>query len=384
MLRNRLALVMLVSLGLCVGVGPAADDQAYLGIFAETSLTAMPGMASMPGMADMLKNLPEGVELPPQVAAMLKGGEAQRKLDIRLWSPGIAPKDATAWVVPPAGLKAGNKLNLALYRPTAQQGEVAMPPGMPKFEEMTIKIYWGSSPTVRPGQPRIIRVADMPADKKAEMQAKQQAAMAQGGSYYYKPDWTTAHWPNEDDEGTIANDATLTGDYALTTSYTGNVTLPVPANVNFLAPFTLSSPDPKEVPDLTKALPLKWAAIPNALGLHARISGMEGRSTIVIWTSSENLPEGMESIDTDYPQMAEVRQWVADKIMMEGTATECVVPEGIFAKCAMAMLSMVGFGPGAALDQGQPIPRLQTKTTFNMNMSDMAKAAGMMMGPGEQ
>lgn len=384
-MRSRLVFVTLIALGAGITVGAAADDQAYLGIFAETSLTVMPGMAEMPGMADMIKNLPKGVELPPQVAAMLKGGEPERKLDIRLWSPGIAPNDAFAWIAPPAGLKAGKRLDLELYRPTAAEatGDMAMPPGMPKFEEMTIKIYWGSSPTVRPGQPRVIKIGDMPAEQKAQMQAQAKAAMAQGG-YFYKPDWTTAHWPTEKQPGTIANEASLVGDYALTTNYTGNVTIGAPQNVDFLAPFKLSSPDTTQAPDLTQAIPIQWDAIANALGIHAGITGMEGRNTIVIWTSSESMPEGWTMPDMGYLQMAEVRRYVDAEIMMPGTATEVTVPAGIFAKCMMPMLMMVGYGPGAALAEGQPLPRIQTKTALNMNLGDMSKAAGGMMGPGGQ
>lgn len=382
-LRSTIGFVVLIALGMGITVGSAADDQAYLGIFAETSLTVMPSMAGMPGMADMLKDLPKGVELPPGMAAMFEGAKPERKLDIRLWSPGVAPQDATAWIAPPAGLKVGKRLDLELYRPTAAESDdMAMPPGMPKFEEMTIKIYWGSSPTVKPDQPRIIKVGDMPAEQKAEMQAQAKAAMAQGG-YFYKPDWTTAHWPTEKQPGVIADDASLVGDYALTTNYTGNVTIGAPAAVNFLAPFALSSPDTAQAPDLTKAIPFQWTAIPNALGIHAGITGMEGRNTIVIWTSSESMPEGWTMPDMGYLQMAEVQQYVRAEIMMPGAATEVTVPAGIFAKCMMPMLAMVGYGPGAALPQGQPLPRIQTKTTLSMNLGDMAKAAGGMMPPGQ-
>jgi hypothetical protein len=376
---RRLVVVALVALGLSVTAGYAEDDQAYFAMFAETSLTVMPGMA---GMADMLKNLPAGIELPAETMAMLKGGEPTRKLDIRLWSPGIAPKDAFAWVAPPEGLKAGKRLDLEIYRPKPDEAagdDVTLPPGMPKFEEMTIKIYWGSSPTVKPGQPKIIKIGELTDEQRAAAETKMREAAAQGG-YFYKPDWTTAHWPTEKQPGKIDPEASLLGEFALTTNYTGNVSITAPEGVDFLEAFTLSSPTTEESPDLAEALPIEWEAIPHALGLHAGITGFEGRNTIVMWTSSEVLPDDGMMPDMDYLEMAQVRDYVAEGFMMAGDATEATVPEGIFEKCAMPMLMMVGYGPGASLPEGQPLPRIQTKTTLMMQLGDMMKGAAGMMG----
>jgi len=375
-MNRKTVWIALALLAVSVTAGLAAEGQAYLGIFAETSVNIMPGMAAMlpPGM-DLSK-------LPPEVAAMLKGGP-QRKLDVRLWSPGIAAQDATAWIAPPAGLKLGNRLDLELYRPTVEEGESGpgeMPPGTPKFEEMTIKIYWGSSPTVKPGQPKVIKIGDLTDAQKAEMEAQAKAAMARAGNWFYKPDWTTAHWPHEKQPGVIKDDASLVGEYALTTNYTGNIKIAAPENVDFLAPFELSSPDPKGAPDLTKPIELVWEQIPNALGLHAHIFGMEGMKTIIIWTSSEVLPEGMTMPSFDYLEMAEVRKYVDEQVMMKGDTAAATVPEGIFANTMMAMLSMVGYGPGASLPEGQPLPRIQTKTTLSMMLGDMMKGMGGMMG----
>ena len=68
------------------------------------------------------------------------------------------------------------------------------------------------------------------------------AKMRRTNSYFYKPDWTTGYWPAGTQADAVEDDAVMTGHYALTTSYTGNVELDVPANVNFLAPIEMSSP----------------------------------------------------------------------------------------------------------------------------------------------
>ncbi len=376
-MKNKITLSVLLALtltlALSLGAAWAQDDQAFFGIFAETSLMVMPGMG---GVADMLKDMPAGVPIPDELKAMLEGGKPERKLTMRLWSPGIASDDAFAWVAPPEGLGVGDRLDLMLYRPQPDEGDAAIP-GMPDLDQMTLKIYWGSSPTVKPGQPMVIKFTDLPDLQSAQMREKMRAAMAEGGRYFHKPDWTTAYWPNEDkDPVTIGEEASLVGNYALTTNYTGNIEIEAPEDVEFLAPIELSSPDTSEAPDLEEALLLEWAEIPHALGIHAGIVGMEGRNTLVLWSSSETLDEDSMLPDMDYLEMAQVRAFVASGMMMPGDATECTAPEGIFAECTMPMLTMVGYGPGASLPEGQPLPRVQTKTTLGMQLGSMMAGMG--------
>ncbi|NLC56998.1 MAG: hypothetical protein GX774_09195, partial [Armatimonadetes bacterium] len=88
----------------------AAEDQAYLGLFVETKVMKMAGMPAMP-------ELPAGVDLSqvPGLANLMGMGAPQRALTVRLWSPGLAPKEATAHLLVPAGLKQGERLDLELY-----------------------------------------------------------------------------------------------------------------------------------------------------------------------------------------------------------------------------------------------------------------------------
>jgi hypothetical protein len=336
------------------------DDQAFLGIFAETSAMRMAGM-SMP-------KLPPGIKLPPQAANALKMiSGSQRKVTVRLWSPGIAANDATASLAIPNGLKLGPKLDLTLYRPKGEAGEgdSTPTPGAPKLDEMVIKRYWGSSATVKSGQPDVTEFKGLSPEQKAAMKA--QAAKAQrgaAGSYYYKPDWTTGYWPVDRQPGTIEDEATLAGHYALTTSYTGNVEMDVPGNVNFLAPIEMSSPDLEKPIKFSDAITFKWTPLPNALGYHAQIIGMQGDKTIIMWSSSEAKPD--MGLQMDYLQMAEVRDLVSKDLVMKGDTAEVTVPAGIFNDCDIVMFQMIGWGPGAAIDKGQPLPRLQTKSTLNI------------------
>ncbi len=333
-----------------------AEDQAFFAILAETKIGRMAGMPPMD-----LGQLPPGIKLPP--AAMMFSGKPARVLNIRLWSPSIAPPDAKASVAPPDGLQQGKKLDLELYRPEgATSGRASAdfdPDANPDF---TVKVYWGSSETVKPGQPRIIKWTGLTDEQKEAM--KQQAREAQAaGSYFYKPGWTTGYWPTKSQPGSIDNGASLVGKYVLTTSYTGNVEIEAPSGVDFLAGIEMSSPNLDRKIDFKKAINFKWAAIPNALGLNAGIMGMEGKNTLILWSSSEVFAEALMG-DMGFLQMAQVRDFVAKTMFMAGDRTSVDVPAGIFQNADFAMCNMAGYGPGAALATAQPLPRIQTKTTL--------------------
>ncbi|MEI6501144.1 MAG: hypothetical protein WCP21_08990 [Armatimonadota bacterium] len=342
----------------------AADDHAFLGIFAETSSMKMVGMPAMP-------ELPPGMDLSkmPGMAGMAAMFGPQRKLTVRLWSPGLAPDNATASIAAPTGLKQGPRLDLELYRPKAGQteeetGGTGTVPESAAKGQFTIKRYWGSSETVKAGQPVVTTINwdTMSPEQKASMRKMQERASKQG-SYFYKPDWTTGYWPTTKQPGTIAKDAALPGAYALTTNYTGEVSLEVPKSVNFLAPSELETPDLAQAPPMSEALLFHWKAIPNALGLDAQIMGMEGSSTLILWSSSEIPATGFDVVD-DYMQMAEVAARVQSTEFMAGTRQDVAVPAGIFKECDMVNLQMIGYGPGAARDDTQPLARVQTKTTL--------------------
>jgi hypothetical protein len=336
-----------------------AEDQAYFAILAETTMMKIAGMEEI----DM-PELPPGVTLPGGISLP---GKPSRKLTVRLWSPNIAPANATASVAPPAGLKVGPKMDLELYRPSEAENTGKTGPGTgPDNPEFTIKIYWGSSDTVREGQPKVIKWGTLTPEMRAEMNKRAREAQPGGaGSYFYKPNWTTGYWPTKTQPGAIAKDASLAGTYALTTSYTGNVSLDVPAGVDFLAPFDLSSPKLSDEIDFAKPIAFAWKPIANSLGSFASAMGAEGKNTMIVWSSAETYSEALMG-DVGYLQMAEVRQRVADKLFMPPDQAKVTSPAGIFKNADFAMASMVAYGPGAAAEKAQPLPRVQTKSTLQI------------------
>lgn len=360
--------ILLAALAAASGPHKGADgDQAFLALLAETKTMRMAGMKpiTMPNID--LSKLPPGVKIPNMANLGMMSGKPTRILNVRLWSPTIAPDGATASIVPPAGLKQGDKLNLELYRPTgsAETGGMGSGQGPDSNPEFTIKIYWGSSKTVREGQPKIISFSGLTPEQKAAMKARAQQARQGANNYFYKAGWTTGYWPTSSEPGQIDDDASLVGKYSLTSSYTGNVEIEAPSNVDFLAGIKMNTPDLSQKTDFSSSLPFSWDPIPNVLGQFASIMGAEGKNTMVFWTSSEEYSPGIMG-DMGFLQMSDVRNYVANKTFMPGDQTNVDVPAGIFANADFAMFNMVGYGPGTALDKAQPLPRIQTKTTMQI------------------
>jgi hypothetical protein len=304
----------------------------------------------------------------------------KKQLTVRLWSPGLAPDKSFARLAIPTGLKLGKQLDLDLYRPEASKAQggagEAVDPG--KVPDFTLIRYWGSSATVKKGQPEVIKFADLP---QAEKDAAREEAMKsqQGNDYFYKPDWTTGYWPTKKQPGAIADNVLLAGRYDLTTNYTGNVGLDVPDTVRFLNPIEFASPNLAAKIDFSKPMVFKWKPIPGVLGYHAYIVAMKGEKTLITWSSSE-VPED-PGLSLDYLEMAQVSALRKTAVFMAPDRTEVIVPAGIFKECDTVYLTMVGYGPGTALDAGQPLPRLQTKTTLTIMLGGKAMEG---LGDGEE
>ncbi len=350
-------------------------DKSFFGIFAETRSMRIMGMKPR-----KMPNLPPGIKLPAAAKAMMSQAPT-RSLTVRLWAPMIAPDGATAVLHPPSNLQQGDSMNLDLFRPKPAEpgggGGTNSPGGSSDSnQDFTIKIYWGSSATVQAGQPKVFSLGTMTMDQKMEMGRRMRGMNPAGlmgggpgggvgGNYFYKDGWTTGYWPTESQPGDIPDEATLPGTYTLNTSFAGNVSIDAPSNVDFLAPIELTSPDLGTKPNMAEAISYQWNAIPNALGEFATMMGMEGKNTLILWSSSEVYVEQLMA-DMGYLQMAEVNNMVNQKVFMPGSSTSATVPAGIFQNCDFAMFNMVGYGPGTAKDDGVPVPRIQTKTTLNV------------------
>ncbi len=336
-------------------------------------------------------------------------GAPSRSLTVRLWSPSIAPDSATAVLMPPSGLGQGDKLNLDLYRPKPAEGSGGGQSGPGSSSHgntnVTIKVYWGSSDTVKAGQPKVFDFSTMTMEQKMEMGKHMRppsmgmgmrpgmgggpGGAGAGGDYFYKDGWTTGYWPTPEEPGDIGDNAALPGTYNLNTSFAGNVTIDAPSNVDFLAPIEMTSPIFPQSPTWITRCHSSGPAIPNAIGEFATMFGSykDGDNlTLIMWSSSEVYVEQMMA-DMGFLQMSEVKDNVDKTVFMPGSATSATVPAGIFKDCDFMMFNMVGYGPGTAKDDGTPVPRIQTKTTLNImfpGKKNMSGGGSRVRGGGDE
>ncbi len=351
-----------IALSLITAPAKPADDQAYFAIFAETKVMRIAGMPAI-----QMPKLPPGVKLPPGISIP---GMPSKLLNVRLWSPSIAPDSATATLAPPSGLKLGSSLPLDLFRPTPSSGGNGAGGGSSSgagtIPDLTIKVYWGSSDTVKEGQPRVFKLADLSPEQLAEM-SKRSAQMGPNvkESYFYKPNWTTGYWPAAKQKGSVEDDASLLGKYNLESSYAGKVSMEVPTGVDFLSPIEVTSPDISQKVDLSGSLAFGWSPISSALGEVASIFAMEGKNTMILWSSSENYTANLLA-DNSFLEMGEVRKRVDDHSFMGPDTNRVSIPAGIFKDADFVMLNMIAYGPGTATDGTNPLARLQTKSTLNL------------------
>ncbi len=354
---------------LMVGVGFAAEERATLDIFAETQSMKMIGM---PDMAELMAGLdPSLLANIPGMANLPMMGP-KRLLDVSLRSPGVAPENGAAALGVPNGLGLGPTLNLEIVRPEpVTPGEGAQPAST----DFTVKYYWGSSPTVKPGQPEVLQMGALTPEQRQAMEAAQ-AAMARGGAGLKAGDnWTWAHWPTATEPGIIGKDAALPGHYALATNYTGGATVDMPAEMNFLGAIELTSPPLTESPPLDAAIVFAWKPVKGALGYHAQIVGMEGEKVLIVWISSELGPKG--GMGWEFLTPKQIAELVESGALIGPDRKEVTVPAGIFQGCQNVFLMMTGYGMGVRGEGETVQPRAQTKTTL------MIPLMGGMMPEGE-
>jgi len=348
-------------------------DQSYLALWATTQNMSLPGL---PG-------LPKGLkleDLPPEAAAAfaaLTGG--RKELEVRLWSPGVAPAGATANLDVPAGLSLGSTLPLEINRPEvrkAQAEKIEIPKEYRITDDFEIRQYWGCSETVLPGQPKIWKLGDLSVTEREAWKR-----LSSGGvGMLEKPDWTEAVWPNSKSGAgrnpLAAKPGSLKGEHKLRTSYLGDAAFRVSDPVDFLDPVVFTSPEPGKA-DLKGSIRLAWKPIPNVLGYHVMAVCPKGRKLLIMWSAGKNA-EGLNG-GQQFPQMSEVKELVERGVYLAPTVNACNIPAGIFEGATNAMVTITAYGPGQAFDNpNSPSIRVQTRS-----MGMLTLGAGF-AGLGEQ
>jgi hypothetical protein len=304
---------------------------------ATVTMPGMPDMPAMPSLGGMFGR--GGAGEGSNTFGNTRGMAPGRHLDIAFVTqrkPGGT--DATQAV--PAGTGLAPSLPLLPVKTEPRGPGAPGTPGEPgEFEQPKGRIlfYWGCSETVRPGQPRVLDFSKAaPQDWGNFMQGRaprERGAVARPGH---------SIWPNEKDRRSLGRDASLAGEHALSgEGVPADLRFTLAAAQDFMAPIAL-----QQAGTLNDVLRLSWQAVPNARAYFLNaMSGNEqgGVSEVVFWSSAEVPDFGMGLMD--YASPANIEQWLREKVLLAPSATQCAIPQGIFAKGQGGMLRMIAYGP---------------------------------------
>lgn len=319
-------------------------------------ITVLTSRMFMPGTPDMPK-IP-GMDIPGFNAPT-------RTLSMNLTSDKKADAQSKAEVMIPEGLRLGPKVKLTIDLPGESEQGLPDEIGDEKQEEMsdfTMKLYWKSSQTVLPGQPRVITSADInsaiTAAPNAMKKFKMAVESAEDGSY--------AYWPGHDFKQ-LDKKAGTPGGYTLTTNYCGGTTFSMEQSQNFLDPISLAGLD-KGV-DLNKFIKVQWKPVTNAAAYLVTAFGSSEKEMIT-WTSSTD-PDITGNIYSGAISKAEMKKYLDSGILLPPTATTCYIPVGIFKNTQSPMLMITAYGNDT----------IQRKDGIETQIVVRSNATAMLSGP---
>lgn len=243
------------------------------------------------------------------------GSSIARNLDLRLTSPSDLPPSYQAAHTVPDGMRIGPQLPLQGER---RSGGGSTPDGEP---DGRLLIYWGCSPTVQKGQPEIIDFRTMASKLPPELQAMARQSRSQGKAprdVSLPP--RSIGWPAGDPNFKgIPDGATAVGEHVVKANFMNeDIRLPLTPALDFLEPMNLKA----RGSDLKAAIPLSWDALTRARGYDLQAVSANNDKDVVMWLAARNKSP-----------------------MLPASQRECTIPEGIFAKGEMAMLSGTAHGP---------------------------------------
>lgn len=253
------------------------------------------------------------------IMSMLTGGggsSINRNMDLRLTSPSDLPASYQAAHTVPEAMRIGPQLPLQGER---RSGGGSAPDGEP---DGRLIIYWGCSPTVQKGQPEIIDFRTMASKLPPELQAMARQSRSQGKAARdtsLPP--RSIGWPAGDPNFKgIPDGASAVGEHVVKANFMNDdIRLPLTPALDFLEPMGLKA----QASDLKAAIPLTWNSLARARGYDLQAVSAGGNDKdIVMWLAARNKSP-----------------------MLPASQHDCTIPEGIFAKGEMAMLTGIAHGP---------------------------------------
>ncbi|MEY4736990.1 MAG: hypothetical protein RL302_1309 [Pseudomonadota bacterium] len=213
---------------------------------------------------------------------------------------------------------------------TATASNLDIPP-RPKGR---LLLYWGCGETVRAGQPQVLDLTNATAQDYARTMAgrgsRQSGATAAPGH---------AIWPNAEHPQSVPPNASLVGKHAVVGDGLPSILrFELSAAQDLMPPMALTS-----IASTTKgnATTIGWPAIASAQAYFLNALGTND-DDMVVWSSSEVAEPGWGLMG--YLGNAQRDQWLAGKVLLPATQTQCALPAGIFAKTDGALVQGIAYG----------------------------------------
>ena len=251
------------------------------------------------------------------------------------------PRQIEAAQAVPNGLRLGRSLNLiptpvTPSGPREERREIPDEPPKPPEGNFKMSFYWGCSPSVRAGQPKVIQIRN--GQIAAYTTAMQGRAERDRGAGQFD---TTSRWPNAKDKRDINSSASLVGNHSLSGSnIPASLSFAIDQGRDFMADLGLSSSG-----DKSQNLTFNWNNI-GAKAYFVNAFGMSGTGSnnmeMVIWSSAD-VPDPGHGL-LNYISPANITKWLQERALLPANQTSCVSPRGIFAGSQMVMARGIGYG----------------------------------------
>ena len=331
------------------------DLATFVGGVPTPAAAAAAGMGGMGGVTGMLGSLfggGSGGNAPKSAERGNSFGQTQaqgqgRWMDVTLLTRDN-PKLKAATQAVPAGSKLAPTLNLQapeLEKPGEGTTDTVAGMAGPNMPKGKMYLYWGCGADVRKGQPLVLDLAKMDPSQYSKFFQNRGAGLSPPSPAPGRP-----VWPNKVDDRLLPEGASVAGEHG----FSGEG---VPDGFKFTidAAHDLMPAVDANRSDGAGGVLFKWKAMPQASGWFVQAMGTrdqggsgEGDMEVVYWTSSE-LPEmGMGLIN--YQPDSAIAKWQKEKVILPGSATECVAPKE--AVGSMAMSHVIAYGD--ELDMAYP------------------------------
>lgn len=319
---------------------PVAGPPTQVWIDVSThSIAGMPDLGAMGGFASKMMGAgqPGPIGYPQSRSVPVAVGKV---LDIAMYNslrPGVAAEDQV-----PAGLAVGKSLALLPPAPDTP-GADHDSQGSPQDIEVTLRQYWGCGASVRPGQPKIMKI-------KVKAGAMQTSGSVAPGQIVPDRDIDAgpgyALWPNQKKSRGVSDGSSMVGQHRIVgDGVPASLQFALDGNADFMPKIALQSQG-----ELAGSMQLQWQPVDRARGYFLNAVAVQDEHNFVTWSSAEIPGAGRELVD--YLTGPSIDRWIKQKVLLAPATTGCAIPAGIFKPMGnaadaggVASLDMVAYGP---------------------------------------